>query len=467
MKYENLINGKLIRTPAQMDIINPATEMAFATVFPVSSADMNNAIETAKEAFEGWSKTSLAERQELLHQIADIIDQNKDTLARALTQEQGKVLREAIGEIELAVLYCRHVTGMHIPCEILQDDVHQRVEAHQKPLGVVAAIIPWNYPIFVMINKLAPALLAGNTIIVKPAPSTPVSSLMFGQMVKDIIPNGVVSIIADDGSLGPLLTAHPSITKISFTGSTETGKAVLRNSVETIKRTTLELGGNDAALLLEDVSEADLKEIFDTCFENSGQVCNTIKRLYVPADSYASVCKQMAHFAAQAVIGNGLDDKTDMGPVQNRAQFDKINALIEQSRQHGTIIAGGIPLRQKGYFISPTIVADIGHGAPLVDQEQFGPVLPIIRYTDTEDAIRCINASPFGLSASVWSKDNNHALSVAHRIECGTVWINQHGVIGPHIPCAPMKQSGLGTEGALEGLLSFTARQIINIKKQV
>jgi len=328
---------------------------------------------------------------------------------------------------------------------------------------VVGAIIPWNFPLLILGFKLPPALLAGNTLVVKPAPTTPLSTLRFAELVKDVLPAGVLNVIADANDLGDPMTKHPDIRKISFTGSTATGQKVMASAAQTLKRITLELGGNDAGIVLDDVDPKTVAPgIFDGAFQNSGQVCLAIKRLYVHESVYDEICDELVAIAKSTVVDDGSKQGTKLGPLQNKMQYEKVKAFLDDAHKNGKVIAGGAAMDRPGYFIAPTIVRDIAEGSKLVDEEQFGPVLPVIKYSDSDDVIRRANASSYGLGASVWSSDPKRAHEIATRIEAGTVWINKHLDMAPHIPFGGAKQSGIGTEFAEEGLAEFTQLQIIN-----
>lgn len=336
----------------------------------------------------------------------------------------------------------------------------------RKALGVVAAITPWNLPILLLIIKVAPALLAGNTIVVKPAPTTPLTTLKFGELCSRILPAGVVNIIVDQNDLGAALTGHSDIAKVSFTGSTATGKKVMINAAGTLKRLSLELGGNDAAIVLEDVDPKEVApKIFAAATFISGQVCIGIKRLYVHDSIYDTFCDELGRLARETVVGDGLEPGTQMGPIQNKAQFEKVKGYLDDAWQHGKIVAGGNVLERDGYFVEPTIVRDISDNARLVREEQFGPVLPVLRYSGLNDVISRVNDSEFGLGGSVWSSNRDRAFEVATRINSGTVWVNKHLDTGPDIPHAGAKQSGIGVEQGREGLEEFTQATIINIAK--
>jgi acyl-CoA reductase-like NAD-dependent aldehyde dehydrogenase len=315
-----------------------------------------------------------------------------------------------------------------------------------------------------MAFKLSPALLAGNTLVVKPAPTTPLTTLRFAELIKDTVPPGVLNFITDANDLGGALTAHPDVRKISFTGSTATGRKVMASAADTLKRITLELGGNDAAIVLDDVNPKETAPaLFQGAFQNNGQVCIAMKRLYVHESIYDEMCKELATLAENAVIGDGLQQGTQIGPLQNKMQFEKVKEVLEDTKKHGKIIAGGIVPDQPGYFIRPTIVRDISDGTRLVDEEQFGPLLPVIKYTDTEDALARANNSPYGLGGSIWSSDLDKAYALATRMNSGSVWINKHADLAPNIPFGGAKQSGLGSELGIEGLEEFTQLTVINM----
>lgn len=466
MSYKLLIDGKLVAGDQTMDVINPATEEVLATCPRASMNQLNQAVAAAKAAFPAWSATSMAVRKQALLAIADIIEKNATELARLLTQEQGKPLADATGEVYGTAAFFRYFTALDLPVKVIEDSPGKRVEAHRKPLGVIGAIVPWNFPMILMAFKVPPALLAGNTIVLKPAPTTPLTSLRLGELIKDVLPAGVINIITDANDLGGALTAHPDVRKISFTGSTATGSKVMAGAAAMLKRITLELGGNDAGIVLDDVNPKEMApQLFESAFQNNGQVCIAMKRLYVHESIYDEMCSELAKLADAAIVGDGLKQGTQLGPLQNKMQFDKVKDIIEDARKTGTIIAGGLAPEQAGYFIRPTIVRDISDGTRLVDEEQFGPVLPIIKYSDPQDAVARANASPYGLGGSVWSSNPERAYALANQMDSGTVWVNQHADLAPNIPFGGAKQSGLGTELGEEGLAEFTQLKIISIAR--
>ena len=462
--FKLLINGELVDGDLTMPVINPATEKSIADCPRASERQLRAAVAAAKAAFPAWAAQPMSERRAIVTGIADVIDANREELAQLLTAEQGKPLPDARNEVMAMAGYYRHFASLDLPPKVLEDSGNRRVEMHRRPLGVVAAITPWNYPLSISALKLPPALVAGNTVVLKPAATTPLSTLRFAELVADRLPKGVLNVITDANDLGALLTTHPDVRKVSFTGSTATGKRVMESGAATLKRMTLELGGNDAAIVLDDVDpKAVAPRVFQAAFQNSGQVCFAIKRLYVHESVYDEMCGELAHLAKAAVVDDGTKPGAKFGPLQNKAQFERVKSLIAEAREHGTVIAGGAAIDRPGFFVQPTIVRDIQEGSRLVDEEQFGPVLPVIRFVGTEEVIRRVNDTAYGLGVSVWSSDPGRALALASRLEAGTVWVNKHLDLPAHIPVSGAKQSGVGVEKDLEGLAEFTQIQIVNV----
>lgn len=456
-----LIGGELVDSDRSIDVVNPATGRRFTSVPKASIEHLERAVACALHAYPAWAASPIEDRREKLLKCADLLDAHCAELAELLTLEQGKPLAAAETEVRVSALFFRAFAayGLH---SRLVDDVDRKVLVRRRPLGVVAAIVPWNFPLLVIAFKLPPALLAGNTLIVKPAPTTPVATLRFGELVRDTLPPGVLNIITDQNDLGDALTAHPDIRKISFTGSTLTGRRIMANAASTLKRLTLELGGNDAAIVLDDVDPAIVAPaILDAAFQNSGQVCLALKRLYVHDRIYDDMCNELAVLARQAVIGEGTDPKVTYGPIQNEAQYERVKGLLECARAEGTIIAGGTLPERPGYFVPPTIVRDLPDTSRLIHEEQFGPILPVVRFSDPEDALAKVNASDYALGGSVWSGDVARAQALAARFESGTVWINSHAGMSPAVPFGGAKQSGFGVEFGEEGLAEFTQLQAI------
>jgi acyl-CoA reductase-like NAD-dependent aldehyde dehydrogenase len=463
--FRLLIGGRLVEGAGTLNVINPATGRVLTTAPRADRAQLEQAVAAAKAAFPSWSATPLHVRAELLARLADALEAEKGAFARLLTQEQGKPLPQALWEIEFSAAALRYFAGLDLPAEVLHEDAARTVVRLRKPLGVVAAITAWNVPMILLAVKVGPALLAGDTVVVKPAPTTPLTTLRFGELCARILPPGVVNVIADQNDLGAALTAHPDVAKVAFTGSTATGKKVMAGAAGTLKRLTLELGGNDAAVVLDDADPKDVApKIYAAAMAVAGQACVAVKRLFVHESLYDAVCDELGRLARETVVGDGLEPGTQMGPLQNRAQFERVKGFFEDARRNGTIVAGG-PLEGEGYFVRPTIVRDISDDTRLVREEQFGPLLPLLRYSDLDDAIARANDTEYGLGGSVWSGDRERALAVAARIDAGTVWVNQHLDMRADIPFAGAKQSGVGVELGWEGLAQFTQTTIINAAK--
>jgi acyl-CoA reductase-like NAD-dependent aldehyde dehydrogenase len=463
--FSLLIGGRLLPGASTFEVINPATEQVLAACPRADLAQLNQAVAAAKAAQPKWAALALEPRARLLHKLADALQARSEEFAVLLTQEQGKPLPQAAYEIGGAVHIIRMFAGMSLPLVVLKETDSQRIVQQRTPLGVVACITPWNFPVILLAMKVAPALLAGNTIVVKPAPTTPLTTLRFGELCAEVFPAGVVNIVTDINDLGSALTAHPDVAKVAFTGSTATGKKVMASVAPTLKRLTLELGGNDAAIVLDDCKPTEIApKIFNAAMVNSGQVCLAAKRVYVHDSIYEAVCAELAKLADRAIVGNGMDAATQFGPVQNKAQYEKVKDLITDARERGTLIAGG-EASSPGYFIRPTIVRDLPDDTRLVQEEQFGPVLPVLRYTHLDDAIARANDTEFGLGATVWSADAKRAYEVALKLDAGTVWVNSHLDLPPDIPFGGAKQSGFGVEMGEEGLAEFTQAKIINVAR--
>lgn len=429
--------------------------------------DLERAIAEARAAQPAWAALGHAERRRILHAIADDIEANAEELAVILSREQGKPLDgpNARYEVGAAAVWTRNAADASLEPELLVEQDGKRAELHYVPLGVVGAIGPWNWPILITVWQIAPALRVGNTVVVKPSKNTPLSVLALIEIYNRHLPAGTLHAISGDRGVGSAIASHPGLNKITFTGSTETGRRIVESSAQNLARLTLELGGNDAGIVLPGSDVQQIAEgLFWGAFINTGQTCAALKRLYVHESQYEEVVSALAQIAASIPIGNGLQPGNVLGPLQNRAQFDIVAQLVEDARAGGArIVTGGEAAPELGTnFYRPTIVADIADGARLVDEEQFGPALPIIKYSDLEDAIAAANGLEFGLGASVWSSDVEAAKEVATRVEAGTVWINSHGVLNPLVPFGGSKQSGYGLEFSSHGLQAFAGTKVIS-----
>lgn len=471
--YENLlphtdfslsIGGKLIQTSERGKAINPATGKVLTEHSVADENLLNDAIAEAKSAFKSWSQVPWSERAKNLVAFADIIELNKEKLMQLLTMEQGKGRSGAEWEIEGSIHWIREIATQTLPDEHPQSAVGGEVTVRHVPLGVVGAITPWNFPVLLAVWKIAPALLTGNTVVLKPSPFTPLCTLWLGELAQSVFPAGVLNIVAGGNELGQLMTEHPDIAKISFTGSTATGRRVLASGSSNIKRTTLELGGNDPAIVLPDIKDikALAEKLFWAAFQNSSQFCLATKRLYVHESIYDELLDELVKFTSTVKIGNGLDPETQLGPIQNSMQFNKVSNLIEDTKKAGLkIVCGGEPATDGSYFIPITIIDNPPDDARCVVEEAFGPVLPVLKYSDLDEVIERANDTIYGLGGSVWGEDAEEAEKVAQQIQAGMVWINQIHILSPHVPFGGHKQSGLAVENGLEGLSEFTNIQTL------
>jgi acyl-CoA reductase-like NAD-dependent aldehyde dehydrogenase len=465
-EFKLLINGKLVPGASTMEVINPATGKLLTLCPRADVNQLESAVKAAKAAFPAWSKLDYATRRAKLVAIADAFEARIQEFAQLLTSEQGKPLADAMGEVGGSAYILRALGAMDLPSKVLMEDDKEKVVEHRTPLGVVAAIVPWNYPLSILMVKLAPALLSGNTLVAKPAPTTPLTTLLFAELCNEHLPPGVLNVITDQNDLGGVLTKHPDIAKVSFTGSTATGKKVMESAANSLKRVTLELGGNDAAIVLDDVNPKEVAaKLFAGAMINTGQVCLAIKRIYVHESQYDAVCNELATLAKAAVVGDGMAAGTQFGPLQNKMQFERVRALIEDTRREGKIIAGGEVTEGGGYFIRPTIVRDIPDTARLVREEQFGPIVPVLKYSNVDDAIARANDTNYGLGGTVWSSNTERAIDVAKKVDSGIVWVNQHMNIHFDLPTGGAKHSGIGSELGMEGLMEYTQNHMVYVAK--
>ncbi|MGO4384707.1 aldehyde dehydrogenase family protein [Specibacter sp. RAF43] len=448
-------------------LLDPATGEAVGDAPVHTVEDLERAVAAATAAQPAWATLGHEARSAALVRAADAVERSAEALAVLLSREQGKPLNgpNARFEVGACAAWLRATAATELAPETVVDDGETHAEIHYRPIGVVGAIGPWNWPMMISVWQLAPALRMGNAVVLKPSEYTPLSVLALVNVINQELPEGILSVICGGREVGARLAEHPAIGKIMFTGSTATGKAIIRSSADTVKRLTLELGGNDAGIVLPDADPAAIAEdLFWGAFINTGQTCAALKRLYVHEDIYDAVCEELTKVAAAMPMGVGLDEANVLGPLQNKAQFDIVSRLVQAAKDSGArVLMGGDPVAdQPGYFYPTTLIADIENDNPLVTEEQFGPALPIIRYNSVEEAVEMANALDVGLGASVWSSDPAQARAVAARIQAGTVWINKHGAVDPRIPFGGAKQSGYGLEFGAEGLKALGVPQVIN-----
>ncbi|MGD1846761.1 MAG: aldehyde dehydrogenase family protein [Salibacteraceae bacterium] len=468
-EYSFMVNGKQVSSSQTFEIKNPATGASLGHA-PISSAnDVAEAVAAAKAAQPGWAAKSDEERKGLLMQVAQVLTEHTEYLAQWITQEQGKPMAGpgSMFEMQACVGWTQVPASLDLPVETVFEDDTRSDKLYRKPIGVIGAIAPWNWPLMIAIWQVIPSLRAGNTVVLKPSEYTPIGTLEMVRLMNTVLPAGVLNTVSGDGSVGALLVENPDVDKIMFTGSERTARKIIEASKGNMARLTLECGGNDPAIILPGTDIASKAgDLFWGAFINMGQTCACAKRLYVHENDYDSVVDTLKGMAEQMPMCNGMEEGIVLGPVQNEMQFNKVKELVDDAKANGaSIIRGGTPMDGPGYFYPITLVGDVDNGTRLVDEEQFGPVLPIIKYSNVEEAIAKANDTETGLGASVWGDDLEAAAQVAARIESGTVWINQHGAIHPMVPFGGVKASGYGLEFGLEGLKAVTRPLVISTKK--
>lgn len=467
-QYKNLINGKMVENGEWLDVLNPATEEVVGQVPACGQAELDKAVAAARAAFKTWKTSSFEERQAACLAISAAIKDNADELYRLLTSEQGKPHAQAQREIFGAAGLAKAQSGFQLEDEIIEDS-DSRLHRHRRvPVGVVGGIVPWNFPVSMAIQKIVPALMAGCTIVLKPSPFTPLTTLRVAELIADAVPKGTVNIITGEDSLGPLITGHPDIDKITFTGSTATGKKIMEGSSADLKRITLELGGNDASIVMPDADPKKVAEqLFWSSFMNAGQVCIAAKRIYIHEDIYDELSAAIADYAKNVVVGDGAKQGTGVGPIQNKKQYDRVLELIQDAKDNGYkfLLGGDQDPSGTGYFVPLTILDNPPEDARIVAEEQFGPVMPLMKFSSEDEVIDRANNSEYGLAGAVWTSNPDKGVEIAERLETGTVWINEFMHLSPFAPFGGHKQSGFGAEYGKEGLKEFTYPQVISIKR--
>ncbi|KAJ0372763.1 hypothetical protein COL26b_008996 [Colletotrichum chrysophilum] len=463
-KFYNVINGKLETTPKTRHGLNPSTLEPLAEV-PLSTAeDVDRAVQAARAAQEAWAETPYEERKKAVAKLGDLMEENLNEFAVMLSKEQGKPIGFAQFEISEAIKHFRGVPTLPFPEEVVSDDPDRRVITRYVPLGVAVGIVPWN-----SVGKICPALITGNAFILKPSPFTPYCDLKIVELAQQVFPPGVFQALSGDDNLGPWLTSHPGVDKVSFTGSTATGKRVMESCAKTLKRVTLELGGNDAAIVLPDVDiKAVAPKIVTLALYNSGQVCIAIKRIYIHESIYDELLTEMANVVNSFPVGDGQKEGTMLGPVQNQMQFERVKDLLKDIEEQKHKLAAGSTApasNGKGYFITPTMVDNPPDNSRIVVEEPFGPVFPVLKWSDEKEVIQRANNTDMGLGASVWSKDLEKAQAIAKKLKAGNVWINTHLELQYDAPFGGHKQSGIGYEYGAGGLKAYCNAQSMFITK--
>jgi acyl-CoA reductase-like NAD-dependent aldehyde dehydrogenase len=461
---ELVVDGRLVPTAATLTVVNPSTGAPLGRCPAASPELLDQAVRAATRAGTGWAADPQA-RAEALRTVAAVITENRELLARTVSLETGVPIRDTRLEASGAAAFAQYRASAALPVDRVHDNTRQRVSVHRARIGVIGAIIPWNAPLLISAEKISTALAAGNTVIVKPSPLAPMTTVLLASLLADHLPPGVLSVLPGDDRLGESLVAHPAVGMISFTGSIQAGRAIMAAAAPRLKRLSLELGGNDAAIVLPDVDIPKVAaKLFQGAFYRAGQVCAAIKRLYVHQDAYQPLVAELAKIADSVVVGDPFDPDVTMGPISNQAQFDRVQAVTEDAvAAGGSIVAGGHPVDRPGYFYRPTIVTGVGPDTALVADEQFGPVLPVLPFTDLDEAIQAANDTEFGLGASVWTTDLARGESVALRLDAGSVWVNRHGLVSPEVPFGGTKQSGVGRANGQIGLDHYCELKTVSI----
>lgn len=462
-----MINNELTQTSQTRHGINPANSQPNPPVPVSTQEDLDAAVKAARVAFKTWAKTSFEERRKALSAWADAIEANASGFAKTLTMEQGKPLSQSSVEVGMSGTWIRGLSSIEIPENVIEETEDRTIVQRHVPLGVVGGIVPWNFPVLLAVGKIAAALYTGNTIIVKPSPFTPYCDLKLAELAIQFFPPGVVQCLSGDDTLGPMITDHPDIDKISFTGSILTGKRVMASCAKTLKRVTLELGGNDPAIICEDVDiDAIIPKIGILSYLCSSQICMMIKRLYVHEKIYDEFLDKLVTFVKTLKVGDGTEEDTFFGPVQNEMQFEKAKDLFSSlSTESLKTALGGSIENSHGYYIHPTIVDNPPESSRVVQEEAFAPILPVLKWSDEDDVLERANALKTGLGSSVWSKDFDRATRMADQLQSGSVWVNSHFDVSPTAPMGGHKESGMGMEWGLTGLLTYCNSQTRWLKK--
>lgn len=461
MKQANLINGEWVQADSgqTIDVINPATGLKIGTVPKAGRNETRRAIEAAEEAFKSWKKTSALERSKLLRKLHDAILDNQDALAELLTIEQGKSLTESRGEIASSAAYvlwfaeeARRTYGDVVPSPWAD----RRIIVNREPVGVIAAITPWNFPSSMLSRKIGPALAAGCTAVVKPASQTPYSGLAWGALCEEVgIPKGVVNIVTGSaGEIGDELCTNPLVKKITFTGSTEVGKILIEKSASTVKKVSMELGGNAPFLVFDDADlDRAVQGAITAKYRNSGQTCVCTNRFFVQAGVYEEFVQKLAEASKQLKVGSGLEDGVQQGPLIDEKAVEKVEEFIADAISNGgRVVAGGKRHELGGSFFQPTVIADATTGMKFMKEEIFGPVAPVFKFETEEEAIKLANDTEFGLAAYFYTGDLGRAFRVMEGLKYGMVGVNEGLITTPEAPFGGVKESGLGREGGHQGI---------------
>ncbi|WP_230875947.1 MULTISPECIES: aldehyde dehydrogenase family protein [Paenibacillus] len=477
MKIDLHINHEDVPTERYSEVRDPGRltdvvgQVAIGTVQHVEQA-----VNAAHQAFLSWRKSALEERLDVLSRIAKLLEDESQSLAETLSRENGVLLSTSLGEMNMAI-HAVHATIKNAESFFnpkQAEDETSWVSVEKRPIGVIAGIVPWNAPMVLTIQKIAPAIVTGNTLVMKPSPNAPMGVSIIMKKIAALLPAGVLNVIHGDGDVGSALTKHPLVRKISFTGGGKIAKFIMKDAAESLKGVHFELGGNDPAIVLDDADLDDIiPKIMVSAFRRSGQVCFATKRIYIPEKMYDSFYTKMCDLVDQYKIGHGLDPSATFAPLNNKVQYDFVKALVERIKQSSAkIVELGEKLEpdnwDNGYYLHPAIVRDVEPSQEIVTCEQFGPIMPLISYRSEEEAIRWANMTEYGLGSSVWTADFERGLKIAREIEAGMTFINGSGQshLGyEQMPFGGVKQSGIGRENSELGLHEFIEYHAINYHK--
>jgi phenylacetaldehyde dehydrogenase len=461
----------------RIDVFDPSTGERMTSVADANAADVDRAVKSAKAAFDArvWSGLRPADRERILLRLADLMEAHAEELAQLETLNQGKSINVARAvEVGATVEYVRYMAGWATKLGGETIDVSipfpagARYTAYtrKEPVGVVAGIVPWNFPLMIAAWKLVPALAAGCTIVIKPSPETPLTALRLAELAREAgVPPGVFNVVTGARECGAALASHPGVSKISFTGSTPTGKLVGTAAVQNMTRFSLELGGKNPAVMLADVNvDQAVQGVLMGGFFNQGQVCAAASRIYVHRSKYRQVAEGLADVAGTMKLGPGLDPTAQINPLVSAHHRAQVERHIARARADGLrFLAGGTPVDEPGYFVRPTVIGDVPADAAIVRDEVFGPVLALVPFDDPLEAVRLANESPFGLAASLWTNDISTVMNLVPKIEAGTVWVNCHILLDPAMPFGGFKQSGIGREFGKHAIEGFTETKAVCI----
>lgn len=470
-----LINNQWIDSVSgrRFETINPATGEVICEVAEADAPDVDKAVQAARQAFtrEEWAKVSATRRGELLYQLADLIERNIGELAHLETLDNGKPLQDSFGDLQLVIACYRYYAGWadKIQGKTIPISGSYFCYTRHEPVGVVGQIIPWNFPLLMQAWKLAPALATGNTVVMKTAEQTPLSALRVGELIVEAgFPPGVVNILSGYGpTAGAAIARHMDVDKVAFTGSTEVGHLIMEAAAKSnLKRVTLELGGKSPNIVFADADlDAAIEGAHDAIFFNQGQCCCAGSRLFVEEQCYDEFVAKTVEKAKNRIVGDPFDSNTEQGPQVDKEQFDKVMSYIESGmRQGAQVLCGGNRVGDKGFFIAPTVFADVRDDMQIAQEEIFGPVMSIIKFKNIDEVIQRANNTIYGLAAAVWTRDITKAHAIANNVRAGTVWVNCYDVFDAAAPFGGFKQSGIGRELGEYGLQQYTEVKTVTIK---